>query len=106
MNGRDLFARAPTVLAREVDGEVLLVPLLREVHELDDFLFLLQDPVALRIWELLARPATAEEITRAIVAEFDVEAAAAADDVRHFLSELVRISAAERTGEDRAPAHP
>lgn len=88
------FVRRTDTVWREIDGDVLLVPCRREVHDLDDLIFLLEDAVSRRVWSLLERPCTPDDLARAVAAEFEVEPSVALTDVSEFLSHLVRIGAA------------
>lgn len=90
------YAQTPETISREVDGEVLLVPVMDQIVDLDDCFHLLQDPVANRVWELLAVARTLEDLVREITTEFEVAPDLARSDLEAFLSELVRIGAAKR----------
>lgn len=90
------YVRSPRVIAREVDGEILLVPLRDRIVDLDDVLFVLPDPVAGRVWALLEEVRTLDELTAAVTEEFEVDAATAQADLLEFLEHLVRVQAAER----------
>ena len=47
------------------------------------------NPVGARVWELLRQPRTAEEISRAIVSEYDVGADRAQSDLLEFLQGML-----------------
>ena len=89
-----VYRQSPGALSREVDGEVLIVPELREVLELDDVFYRLGDPVSVRVWEMLEEQRTLDELIESITAEFDVEAQTARGDLERFLAELVESGAA------------
>ena len=63
------------------DGAVLLHLGSGQYHTLN--------PVGARIWELLETPMSEAELTRQIVAEFEADDAAVAQDVKIFLGELL-----------------
>ena len=90
------YVRSSRVIAREVDGEILLVPLRDRIADLDDVLFVLPDPVAGRVWGLLEEPRTLDELTAAVTGEFEVDDATARGDLLEFLEHLVHVQAAER----------
>ncbi len=88
-----VYARSPDTIAREVDGEVLLVPVPSQIVDLDDCFFLLSDAVALRVWELLEFAQGLDALVDSVTSEFDVAADKARADLEAFLRELVRIGA-------------
>lgn len=91
------FRRGDGALSREVDGEVLIVPLPEQVLDLDDCFFCLQDPVALRVWALLGEGApTLDELTARVTLEFEVAPTDAARDLAAFLARLVEVGAVEQ----------
>jgi len=63
------------------DGAVLLHLGSGQYHTLN--------PVGARIWELLEAPMSEAELTRRIVAEFEANDEAVAQDVKTFLGELL-----------------
>jgi len=63
------------------DGAVLLHLGSGQYHTLN--------PVGARIWELLETPMSEAELTQRIVAEFDADNTAVAQDVKTFLGELL-----------------
>lgn len=88
------YQRAPATIARELDGEVLLVPVVDRIADLDDCLFVLQDAVAVFLWEQLGTPRTPSELAARVVEEFDVPLDRAREDLAAFLLALVRARAA------------
>ncbi len=72
----------PQVAARIIDGEaVIVLPESSQVNVLNQ--------VGSRIWELIDGIRSVGEITEAIVAEYDVTAEQAEQDVDEFIQELV-----------------
>lgn len=94
--GDPSYTQNPAAISREVDGEVLIVPELREVLDLDDVFYRLSDPVSVFVWDLLSEPRTLEELIEAVTAGFEVDAGAAREDLTRFLDELVQAGAARR----------
>ncbi len=76
----------PQVAARIVDDAAVVV--LADAGELN-----VLNPVGTRVWELADGSRTVQEIVDEIVAEFDVAAETAAQDVTEFLEELVSTKA-------------
>lgn len=92
--GEAVYQRSPGAISREVDGEVLIVPELHEVEELDDVLYYLRDAVSLRVWELLGAERSLAELTAQVTAEFEIDAQTARGDLERFLTKLVASGAA------------
>lgn len=81
MSAEATWRREPKVPFQEIDGRaVIVVPARRELHELDE--------VATFLWAQLASPRTAAELVAAVCADYDVDEARAAKDVRAFLDRL------------------
>jgi hypothetical protein len=75
------YRRDPSLPSQEIEGQVVVVvPSRRELHELDE--------VATFLWKELARPRRAEELTRALCEEYEVEPETAERDVQAFLALL------------------
>ena len=91
------YSHNPDAISREVDGEVLIVPALGEVLDLDDVFYRLGDHVSVRVWALLADPLTLDALVERVTHEFEVDAAVAREDLGRFLTELVDAGAAHRT---------
>jgi hypothetical protein len=72
----------PQVAARIIDGEaVIVLPESSQVNVLNE--------VGSRIWELVDGARNVGEITKIIVAEYDVTAEQAERDISDFIQELV-----------------
>jgi hypothetical protein len=92
-----VYQQSPGALSKEVEGEVLIVPELREVLDLDNIFYRLSDPVSVRVWALLGEKRTLAELTCSIAGEFEVDTRTASGDLQRFLSELVEAGAALRS---------
>ena len=86
-----VYSRDPSIVARKVAGEVILVPIRSHVADLDS-IYTLND-VAGRIWELIDGQRSAAEIRDVITAEFEVSPSEAEADVNKFLKELLQLGA-------------
>ena len=93
------FTKNPSMVARKIAGEFILVPIRQDVGNLQ-FMYTLNE-VGGRIWELLdGTGTTAEEIVTVLTEEFEVEAPEAGADVNEFLEQMKEIGAVvERTQE-------
>ena len=87
------FERTGDVVLRAVAEEQVLVPLRRQMPR-DVLVFLLDGPVAMRLWELLGDGTlTGHELVDVLVGEFDVERPQAEEEVRAFLDQLHALDA-------------
>jgi hypothetical protein len=81
-----IYQRSREVVCREVGGESILVPIRNRVGDLESIFVL--NPIAARIWALLDRAVSADQITDAVCAEFDVDRETASADVEELLASL------------------
>lgn len=71
----------PKLAVRVINGEaMILTPHDSVLHTLD--------AVATRIWELMAEHGSEDALVAAIVAEFEVDAATAREDLRELLADM------------------
>ncbi len=80
------YHRSSEVVARQVGPEWVLVPIRRNVGNLD-YVYTL-DAVAAQVWALLEGGQTIDDIVTAICGEFDVDRDTATSDVSALLSDL------------------
>lgn len=71
-------------LATEMDGEVVMM------DTEDGTYFSLSAGVGTRIWELLETPKTVAELSKLIIAEFDVAPEECESDILEYANELVQ----------------
>lgn len=74
------------LIAREIAGDMVLVPVGQTIYDANG-LFILNELGAF-IWNLLPNAASAEELCKAVLAEYEVSEAVAAQDVAEFLEKL------------------
>jgi hypothetical protein len=86
---------APSQVSTEIDGETVVLELARGTY------FGLSG-VGASIWRLLQHPRTVDEISEAIVSEYDVELERCRSDVISLLTELERSGLVE-TNAPEAP---
>jgi hypothetical protein len=87
---KTLYEKHPKIVARRIEDEVVLVPISREVGEIDS-LYVLND-VGARIWDLIDGRSF-EEVRDAIVEEFDVSETTAEEDLTVLIEQLKEIGA-------------
>jgi hypothetical protein len=90
----DRYRKSPSIVTREIVGEVILVPIRQHVGDLDSVFTL--NETASRIWALIDGQRTVGDIRDAIVAEFEVGEEEAEQDVTTFIGQLEEAGAAER----------
>src|SRR5436853_7872088 len=80
------YRRSTEVVCRGVGCEFLLVPIRNRVGDLESIFVL--NPMAARIWSLLERQLSADEIAGTICNEFEVDRETATADVNELLESL------------------
>jgi len=88
------YQKDPSIVAREIAGEMILVPIRQNVGDLESIYTL--NETAARMWELLDGQRSLREIHGVIVDEFDVEAEEAQQDLLGFVAQLETIGAVKR----------
>ena len=90
------YRRRDNYVYRLTVGEHLLVAL----HARKDQPLYALTPTGAQLWERLAEWATLEELTDALVGEYDVNVDDAKQDVRDFIDQLESLKAIEARGVD------
>lgn len=85
------YEKSPSIVARQIAGELLLVPIRKTVGDIDSIYAL--NEVARRIWELLDGKRSVGQIRDIIVDEFETSPEEAEADVLEFLHELEQVGA-------------
>ncbi len=92
-----VFAHSGEFVLRNVGTEAVLVPIRNRVGDLDSVYVM--SPVAVRIWSLIDGVNDVDAIAARIGDEYDVEPAAAAQDVNELLSALEEAELIRRARE-------
>ncbi len=79
-------AHSPHIVTRKTGGEYILVPVVDNIADMDNF-YVLNESGAF-IWELIDGSRNISEITRAVMEEFDVDDNRARADVISFITNL------------------
>lgn len=90
----DTFTRSPAVVAREFDGEMVLMPVAGSVVDMRA-LFVLNS-VATKIWQRLDGVTSLATIVKEIAASHDVGENVAARDAAELVHSLLEAGLAER----------
>jgi hypothetical protein len=83
--------RNPDFLMREVAGSLVLVPVGEAARKFPGMVTM--NATSAFLWEQLAGEQTQESLVQALQAEYDVDEALAAVDVKRFLDKLTEIGA-------------
>jgi len=92
----DRFEKSPDMPFRTIEDEVVLVPVKRNVKEVEEGVYFLRDKVAFRIWQLLDGKRTVGEIRQELLGEFETERAQLEEDLEEFLQTLEEIGGIRR----------
>lgn len=85
------FIKDPNIVSREIAGEVILVPIRKNVGDLESIYTL--NEVAARIWELIDGKRKIWEIRDILLEEFDVTCEKIERDLAKHIRELEDIGA-------------
>jgi hypothetical protein len=83
------YAPSQDVVAREIEGELIIVPLAAGIGDMEDELFTL-NKTGRAIWDRLDGQKTLQDIVTDLCAEFSAPAAAITQDVAGFTAELLK----------------
>ena len=92
-----ICAPSEDVVAREIEGEIIIVPLAAGIGDSDDELYTLNE-TARAIWQKLDGQQTLREVTAALTEKFDVPQAELEADVLGFATEMARRGILAVTG--------
>jgi len=81
------FIRNREVVSRQIEGELIIVPIRHGVGDLNSLYTLNQ--VGLVLWDFMQEEHTVPEMMNRVCDEFEVTAAQAQDDIRAFLDSLL-----------------
>jgi hypothetical protein len=85
------YFKGKNMVAREIEGETILVPIRQRAADLDSIYTL--NKVGSRVWKLIDGKRTAKEIKNLVLKEFKVSKAQVEKDVARFLAQLEKIGA-------------
>ena len=84
-----ICAPSDDVVAREIEGEIVIVPLAAGIGDADDELYTLND-TGRAVWQLLDGKRTLREVVASLTEEFEASEAELEADVLGFAGELVQ----------------
>jgi hypothetical protein len=83
------YALSENIVAREIEGEVIIIPLVSGIADVDDELFTL-NPSAKAIWSRFDGKATLREIAAALGEEYKADTGEIEGDVLGLVEELAK----------------
>jgi len=83
-----VYVPSEAIVAREIEGEVIIVPLTSGLADMEDDLYTLNE-TGKAIWKLLDGRNKAKDIVESLSREFDAGAGEIEEDVVGLLSELL-----------------
>ena len=84
-----IYAVSDDVVAREIEGEIIIVPLVAGIGDLEDELFTLNE-TGKAIWELLDGRRSLQEVARELSEKYAAEPEKIQTDVLGLVGELLR----------------
>ena len=84
-----VYAPSEDVVSREIEGELLIVPLTSGIGDMEDELFTLNETGRI-IWKCLDGQKSLSEVTAELCAEFGAPAGEIEEDVMGFAEELLK----------------
>lgn len=84
-----IYDPSDDVVVREIEGELIIVPLASGIGDMEDDLFSLNE-TGRAIWDKLDGVKTVEDVITELTGEFDVPKSEIEKDVTGFLTELMR----------------
>jgi len=84
-----VYAPSEDVVAREIEGEILIVPLISGIGDMEDELFTLNETGKI-IWELLDGKKSLGELATELCAEFGALTGDIEEDIIGFVAELIK----------------
>ena len=88
ISAEGVYKPSDDVVAREIEGEIIIVPLVAGIGDMEDELFTLND-TGKAIWDKLAGQRSLADVVTALTPEFEAEDGAIERDVLGLVAELV-----------------
>jgi len=84
-----IYRKDPSIVARQIGGEMILVPIRRSLGDLESIYML--NETALFAWQLMDGARTLDDIRGLIINEFEVDAQQAGQDLLELAADLERL---------------
>jgi len=92
-----VYLPSEDIVAREIEGEIIIVPLVSGIGDMEDELYTLNE-TARAIWERLDGKGRLRDVVREISSEFDAPYDEIEKDVVGFLEEMVKRKMVVQSG--------
>jgi hypothetical protein len=89
-----IYRKDPAIVARQIAGEMILVPIRQNVGDLES-IYLLNE-TALFAWQLFDGALTLGDIRHQITGEFEVDEMTAGQDLLELVAQLEQVGALEK----------
>jgi hypothetical protein len=89
-NLNKIYKKSENIVTRVIEKEMILVPIQKEVANLDQFYVL--NETGKRIWELIDGKNSVEKIINEITHEFNIKKEKAKKDVIKFIKDLKKLN--------------
>ncbi len=89
LRGDGVYGPSDGIVAREIEGEIIIVPLRAGIGDLEDELYSLNE-TGRDVWRQLDGLRTLDEVVDALAADYDASRDEIDRDVRGLLEELLR----------------
>ncbi len=90
-----IYRKNPAFIAREIAGEIIIIPIKREAYQLSA-IYNLNNEVSVKIWKLINGKRTLSEIKEKILQEFDVQEQRLNKDLQEFIFDLEKVGAIKK----------
>ena len=94
------YVPSDDVVAREIEGEIIIVPLISGIGDMEDDIFTLNE-TGRAIWDLLDGVRSLKDVVEALCDEFQGAAEEIEENVLGFVEELVKRGILIERGNDR-----
>jgi len=89
-----IFKHSPSIVSRSIAGEMILVPIRKNVGDLESIYTL--NETGARIWELIDGQRSSADIHKQVEAEYEIDPVDAEQDLLELLENLLEEGALEK----------
>ena len=89
-----IYKHSPSIVSRSIAGEMILVPIRKNVGDLESIYTL--NETGARIWELIDGQRSSADIHKQVVAEYEIDPVDAEQDLLELLENLLEEGALEK----------
>jgi len=92
MQGKTVYKKNPNFVARKIDDEIILVPITKDAADFEA-IYNLNNPVSVKLWELIDGKRNIEKIEEKVLEEFEVKPEKLEKNIKEFMGDLKKIGA-------------